>query len=139
MKPRRYAEIATVILLAQAAFAIVHRITGSEYGHFAHLQNVVVDVGLAVIWLAGALACAIRGSSMAAFLAVLVALAVTHIHGVMFSVAAPGKGYGVPFLVTSALLPLLLALSAPAWKRASTAAEGRSRSMWPALHRPRHA
>jgi hypothetical protein len=71
-------------------------------------------------------------------LTVLLTALVTHIHGIMFSVAAPGKGYGVPFLVASVVLPLLLALSAPAWRvrSAPSNVEHRQRD---ALLRTRHA
>jgi hypothetical protein len=115
MRPRRYAQLAAVIFLAQAMFAVVHRISGGEYGHFIHVQNVLVDLSLAVLWLGGAAGCLVR-RSMVAFFAVLLAALASYMHGIMFSVAAPGTGYGVPFLVASALLPLLVALSSPAWK-----------------------
>jgi hypothetical protein len=137
MKPRHYAQAAALVFLAGAVFAIVHRATGSEYRHFVHWQNVVVDVALAVIWLAGAVACLVR-RPMAAFFAVLVAALVTHLHGWMFSVSAPGTGYGVPFLLASVLVPYLLARSAPAWREVPAAGEERHGIHW-MLHRPRHA
>lgn len=137
MEAKRYAEVAAALFLAQAAFAIVHRISGAEYRHFVHLQNVIIDVGLATIWIAGAIACFTRRSK-AAFLAVIAAVLVTFMHGIMFSLAAPGKGYGVPFLVSSALLSLLLARSARAWSSAATPSAARQ-EIHAALPRPRHA
>jgi hypothetical protein len=139
MKPKHYAEIAAALFAAGAAFALIHRLSGGEYRHFVHTHNVIIDIGLFAIWTAGAVG-ALTRRSIGAFFAVIVAALVTHIHGLMFSVSWPGKGYGVPFLLASAVLPILLILSAPSWQKSAAReaeAEPEAARRTP-LWRPRH-
>jgi hypothetical protein len=137
MKPTHYGQIAAVIFAAEAAFAVTHRIVGGEYGRFTHTFNVSVDLVLAAIWLTAAVAVTVR-RTFAAFLAVLIGGLATHIHGILFSVASPGTGAGVPFLLASCILPLLAVRSAPAWSAASKEAE--ERRMHPtSMQRSSHA
>ncbi len=124
MKPTHYGQIAAVIFAAEGAFAVTHLIVGGKYDHFPHLLNVIVDVGLAAIWLAAAVAVTIR-HTLAAFLAVVVGGVATHLHGILFSTVSPGTGVGVPFLLASCILPVLAVRSAPAWTAAAREAEGR--------------
>lgn len=138
MKPAHHAEVAAIVFLGGVAFAVTHLVSGAHYGHFVHLHNVIIDVGLATIWSAAALASLVR-RTFASFLAVVAGTAVAHIHGFLFSVAAPGTGAGVPFLIASSvLLPLLFTWSAPAWRTAAAAPERRRVSAH-SLSRPSHA
>jgi hypothetical protein len=137
MKPQHAADVAALVFLAEAAFALIHRLSGFEYWGFTHLHNVVIDLGLAAIWLASAAAVTIRRSFPLFFVA-MVGAAVSLIHGLMFSIAARGTGFGVPFLAAAVLLGYLLKHSVPAWDTEIAApAEAPRRRWWPL--RPRHA
>jgi hypothetical protein len=138
MRPQRAAEVAALVFLAQAAFAVIHRLSGGEYRGFTHEHNVVIDLGLAAIWLSSVVAVTIRRSFPLFFVA-MVGAAVSLIHGLMFSVASHGKGFGVPFLVASVLLGYLLKHSVPAWDAPTAVpAEAPRVRSW-RLFRPRHA
>jgi hypothetical protein len=137
LKPQHAADIAALVFLAEAAFAVIHRLSGGEYWGFTHLHNVVIDLGLAAIWLSAAAAVTIRHSFPVFFVAI-VGGAVSLIHGLMFSVASRGTGFGVPFIVAAVLLGFLLTHSVPAWDTTTAApAEAHRRRRWHFW--PRHA
>jgi hypothetical protein len=115
MKPAHDAELVAALFAAGAFFAIIHLALGAPYEHSVHLYNVALDAGLAATWLCAAAGALVR-RTFASLLAVIVGTATAFLHGLLFSVAAPGTGDGVPFLVASAVIPLLLVRSAPAWR-----------------------
>jgi hypothetical protein len=138
MKPQHAAEGAALVFLAEATFAVVHRISGGEYGRFTHVHNVVIDIGLAAIWLGAAAAVMVRRGFPIFFLA-MVGAAVSLIHGLMFSVASPGTGVGIPFMVACVVIAFLLKRSVPAWDTTTAApVEAAHAPRWRFL-RPRHA
>jgi hypothetical protein len=115
MKPQHYAEVGALIFAAEATFAVVHRLTGGEYAGFVHLHNVIVDVGLATIWLIAATAMMVRRTFPLLFAVVLGAFA-SLVHGVQFSIASPGMWFGFPFMLAAGVLMAMLRKSMPAWK-----------------------
>ena len=117
MKSEHYAEIAAVVFAAEGAFAVIHRVTGGEYPHFEHVHNVAIDIALAAVWFAAAVAMLFRKSFPVLFLAGT-AIAVSLMHGLMMSVAFPGTAYGVPFMAAMVVLAMLLKRSLPAWDTA---------------------
>jgi hypothetical protein len=117
MRPARYAYVAGVLFAAEAAFAIVHRLAGGRYPGFTHTHDVVIDLGLAVIWSAAAVACLIH-RSWPAFVVAFVGSAVSVIHGVMFSVALTHRGpygVGIPFLIAATVQFYCAVHDAPAF------------------------
>lgn len=105
MKPATSARIAGGLFLAEALFAVLHRALGGEYKGFTHLHNVVVNLGLAVIWGGAAVMCALH-RTWPAFVWVLVATAASLVHGVMFSLATGFSGpigAGIPFLLAAGI------------------------------------
>jgi hypothetical protein len=137
MKPAHDAELAAVLFAAGASFAIIHLALGAHYEHSVHLYNVALDAGLAVTWSCAAAGTLVR-RTFASVLAAIVGAATAFLQGLLFSVAAPGTGDGVPFLVASAVIALLLVLSAPAWRVLSKKAAAKP-SRGASLPRPRHA
>ena len=114
MKPRHYAEIASLIFAGEATFAIVHRLMGAEYAGYVHGFNVATDVGLAVLWLAAATAAMLhRGSP--AFVLVAFAALTSFTHGMIFTIAS-ARGLGLPLVVAAVVLVPVLARSLPAWR-----------------------
>jgi hypothetical protein len=114
VKPQHYAEVASLILAAEATFAITHRLMGGEYRGYVHEFNVVIDVGLAALWLAAATAAMLHRSSSRAFVLVALATLVSFLHGMMFSIAS-ARGLGLPFVVAAVVLVVALKRSLPAW------------------------
>jgi hypothetical protein len=114
MQPRSYATVASVILLAEGTFAAVHRLLGGEYGQFAHIHNIIIDVAIMVIWFAAGFSAMFPGPSGTIYL-VMLGIAVSVIHGVLFCLST-GTAYGLPFLVAAAVLVWVLVRSAPAWR-----------------------
>jgi hypothetical protein len=138
MRPQLASTAAALVFVALAAFAIVHRAVGGNYWGVTPAGNVVVDVMLAVVWLAAAAAAVLRRGFPLYFLAMSGA-AVALIHGLMFSVVSRGTGAGVPFLVAAVAITLLLTRSRSAWDTDVTAhAEAPRPTRWRPLW-PRHA
>jgi hypothetical protein len=128
MTPRTSALVAAPLFAAEAAFAIVHRALGGEYLGFTHGHNVVIDLGLAVVWGGAAVACALH-RSWPAFMWMLVGSAVSLIHGVMFCVASGPHGpygLGIPFLVASGVQLFLWAHAGAAFLERPTPREHRT-------------
>jgi len=119
MKPHHYAEIAALVLGAEASFAVIHRVMGGEYAGYSHAYSVFVDVGLAALWLSGAAAAVVRRTAPAFFVVVLGVMA-SLTYGLMFLVASPGTGAGLPFLVAAAVIAVMLNLSKSAWRMGPT-------------------
>jgi hypothetical protein len=117
MSPIGYARTAGVLFAAEAVFPIVHRLTGSEYLGFTHLHNVVIDTGLAVVWITAAVVAFVRRPSNGpAFL--LAGASVSLMHEIMFSVATCDSGpigAGIPFLVVGGVQLYLIAHTFPAF------------------------
>lgn len=140
MRPVRYAYVAGVLFAAEAAFAIVHRLAGGRYAGFSHIHDVVIDLGLAVIWSAAALACLIH-RSWPAFVIAFVGSAVSVIHGVLFSIATTDHGpfgVGIPFLVAAAVQFYCAVHDAPAFLAAEEPSTAEPRRRF-AFLRPRQA
>ncbi|MCL2447445.1 MAG: hypothetical protein FWD17_00705 [Polyangiaceae bacterium] len=138
MKPRQVAEGAALVFLAQAVFAVVHLASGSKYWGVTHVFSLLIDVKLALIWLASAAAMMIR-RSFPLFFVSMAGAAASLMFGLFFSILERGRGYGVPFLLAGVLLAFLLKRSVPAWDApASAPAETRYRG-WPWHWRPRQA
>ncbi len=114
MKPRNYAVIAGVVLAAEAAFAVAHRLTRGEYGGFAPSFAVGWDAMLATIFIVGAVGAVAHRTFPAMFMVVLGALA-SLTHGCLFSVASPGTYAGVPFLLGAPVIIYALVKSLPSW------------------------
>jgi hypothetical protein len=125
---------------AEATFAVVHLATGARYFGFTHLHNVVIDVSLATIWTASALA-ALFHRSWAGFFTILVGASVSIVHGVMYSIALTQRGpFGVtvPFLLGAAVqfylavhaAPVFLQPPVPRAEAAPAPAWGRRRPAW---------
>jgi hypothetical protein len=117
MSPIGYARTAAGTFAAEAIFPIVHRLTGSAYNGFSHVHDVVIDTGLAVVWITAALVGFLRRPSNGpAFL--LAGASVSLIHGFMFSVATCDRGpigAGIPFLAAGAAQLYLIAHAFPAF------------------------
>ncbi len=145
MAPSAYARVAAGLFAAEAIFPIAHRLAGGDYRGFAHVHNVFIDTGLAVIWITAAVACLTRRSGLA-LVAVCVGGITSFIHGLMFSVATSSVGpYGVglPFLFAGVAQAYLTVQAIPAFRHASESREEREereerRDGAPVLA-PRHA
>jgi hypothetical protein len=144
VSPRGHARLLALTFAAEAAFAIVHRATGTAYPGFSHVHDVVVDTGLAVIWTSSAVAALVH-RGWPAFFMILVGATVSIIHGVNFSIALTQRGpfgVGVPVLVAAAVQFYLAVHAAPAFfearaPRAEQPAAAPWRPAW--LARIRHS
>ncbi|MGH7297465.1 MAG: hypothetical protein ACRELB_21190 [Polyangiaceae bacterium] len=119
MKPRHYADVAAAVLVIEAAFAVTHCLTGGQYGGCTRSYSIVMDVGFAAVWLAAAVATVVRRSFPALFLATAGAGA-SLMMAFLFSVAAPGTGAGLPFLLATGVVAAALVLALPGWHAAET-------------------
>lgn len=120
MTPSVSARFAAALFAAEAIFPIAHRIAGADYRGFAHVHNVFVDTGLAVIWITAAVACLTRRSGLA-LVAVCIGGIASFVHGLMFSVANSSVGpYGVglPFLFAGVAQAYLTVHAIPAFRHA---------------------
>jgi hypothetical protein len=111
MRPKTYARFAGVIFAAEAAFVFVHRAVGARYPTFSFGHDVVVDVGLGVIWSLAAISMFVPHRRSLAI--AVPAMFLSIVHGILFCVAT-GTPVGVPFLVAAAVLAFLLRQGAPA-------------------------
>jgi hypothetical protein len=134
-RTEHYADLAAVIFALQGIFAVLHRVLGGEYKGFSHGYNVVIDLGLAVLWFGGTIACLRRRSNLAWTVATLASLA-SLIQGVMFSVSS-ARGYGLPFMLAFFVTALCLARSLPLWRVETVSAE--RYHLWMRIRPPRHA
>jgi hypothetical protein len=143
VKPATFGRLAAGSFAAEALFPIIHRAVGGRYFGFSHVHDVAVDLGLAVTWIASAVAGFVQRPPNA-FFVMLSGTAVTLIHFVMFSVATGDHGpYGVslPWLALFPLQAYFVVRSAPAFfERAAEPAaeperarEEEATSRWPSL------
>ncbi len=140
-RPSTYALYAAALFALQALFPIVHRLAGGQYHGYTHAFSAVVDVVLAALWIAAAVAGVVRRSGLA--LAVMcVAAAATHVHGFLLSVSTSSHGpygVGIPFLVASGLEAFFLAQATPAFRREAADEPSALDRLRGALHRRAHA
>jgi hypothetical protein len=125
MTPSSYARAAAVLFAVEAIFPIAHRLAGAEYRGLTHTFTVVVDVGIAIVWIAAAIAGFLQRSSFGLSV-MFVGAAVSLIHGFNFSVATSSVGpygVGIPFVLVAAVQTYLTVLGAPAF-RPTAIAEG---------------
>ncbi len=118
MSPSTSARVASVLFAAQATFAIVHPATGGEYRGCTHVHNVVVDLGLAAIWLAATFAGLVQRSGLALAVMCVGAMA-SLIHGINFSVILSSVGpygVGIPFVLAAMAETYLIVQAAPAFR-----------------------
>src|ERR1700722_19855812 len=92
VKPHHYAEIASLILAAEATFVIGHRLMGHGYHVYVHEFSVAIDVGHGILWFAAATA-AMLHRGFPAFALVALAALETLLYGTMFSIAS-ARGLG---------------------------------------------
>lgn len=118
MKPSTHARIAAAIFAAQACFPILHRATGGRYAGFTFVHDVIVDTGLAAIWLAAVLAGVMHRPPRAWFV-LIAGMGLSVIHGIMYSIATSvdgPRGAGIPFLVAAVVEGYFVANAAPAFR-----------------------
>lgn len=109
--------MAALLFAVQTLFPIVHRAVGARYMGFTHLYTVAIDIGLALIWGASAIAGLIQRPRHA-FFVMLAGTAVTFIHFLMFSVitgAHGPRGASLPWLVAFAVQAYWTVRAAPAF------------------------
>ena len=118
--PSIYSWVASATFAAEAVFAIVHRATGAEYPGFAHVHNVVIDLGLAAIWLIAAFVALLRRPTGAlAFL--LAGAATSFLHFLLFTIASTARSpsiVGLPFLAAALVQFIYTAHAFPEFTRA---------------------
>jgi hypothetical protein len=139
MSPSAYARVASGLFAAEAIFPIAHRFAGADYRGFAHVHNVVVDSGLAIVWITAAVAGLTRRSGLA-LAAMCIGALLSLVHGLMFSVATSSVGpYGVglPFLFAAIAQTYLIVQAAPAFRHAPEEPREPSPAPSPAPHHAR--
>jgi hypothetical protein len=103
MSPKHYALLAFVLFAAEAVFAIVHLALGAHYPHFVHVNNVLTDVVLIVVWSAAAVASLTPQTWPAPFL-MLCGAALSAVQGFMYTVSTNDvgpTGAGLPFFAAA--------------------------------------
>jgi hypothetical protein len=118
MSPSTSARIASALFAAEAMFAVVHLLVGGGYRGVVHSFGVLVDCGLAAIWIAATVAGLVQRSGLA-LATMWVGAAVSLTHGFLFSVATSSVGpYGVglPFVFAAVAQAYLIAQAAPAFR-----------------------
>jgi hypothetical protein len=131
MTPRRYGDLAVVVLAAGAAYAVVHRLVGGSFWRFTPGFNVAFDVIVAVLCIAAAVAASLRRSFFGLFVAMNGAATLLMV-GFVLSVVAYGTGLGVPFMAAGVLAGIALKRATPAWDAATDEAhEAHEPSHWP--------
>jgi hypothetical protein len=126
--------VAAATFAVEALFPIIHRAVGAGYAGFTHVHDVVVDLLLAMAWLASAVAGLLQRPPRA-FFVMLWGTAVTFIHFIMYSVSTGDHGpYGVslPWLALFPIQAVLVVRSAPAFfeRAAETARETEPTGRW---------
>jgi hypothetical protein len=115
VKPFTFGRLAAATFAAEALFPIIHRAVGARYHGFTHIHDVVVDFGLAAVWLASALAGAL-GRPPRAFFVMLAGASLSFIHFIMFSISLSNhgpRGASLPWLVLFPIQMYLVVRSAP--------------------------
>jgi hypothetical protein len=105
MSPKRYGQLAAVLFAAEAIFAIVHLALGAKYPHFTHSNNVVIDLLLAIVWTAAAVASLMPQTWPAPFV-MMCGAALSAMQGFMFTVSTNDVGpvgVGLPFFAAAAV------------------------------------
>jgi len=111
MTAKTWAKVLPSLFVAEAVYAVIHRATGGEYGTFTHAHNAVIDVALATIWSAAALAVALRTFTLPLG---IIGTTASVIHGTLFCLASSSPD-GLPFLAAGPLILVALIRSAPVW------------------------
>ncbi|MFO0664004.1 MAG: hypothetical protein U0174_08635 [Polyangiaceae bacterium] len=114
MKPHHYTLIAAFILATEGAFSIVRLLTRMEYPTIAPVAGAVVDIGLASLWVTGAVAALVH-RTLFAFFVVMAGAFMSLVHAAMFSIVSPSTGAGVPFLVGALAVAFCLKRSVKGW------------------------
>jgi hypothetical protein len=120
MSPSTSARIASALFAAEAVFAVVHLLVGGGYRGYVHSFGVIVDCGLAAIWIAATVAGVVQRSGLA-LATMWVGAAVSIVHGFLFSVQTSSVGpYGVglPFVFAAGAQAYLIAQATPAFRHA---------------------
>jgi hypothetical protein len=105
MSPKRYAQAAAVLFAAEAVFAILHLALGGRYPTFTHASSIVIDVVLALVWIAAAVASLTPQTWPAPFL-MMFGASVSAMHGFVYTVSTNDSGplgVGLPFLAAAAV------------------------------------
>jgi hypothetical protein len=111
------------LFAAQAAFAVLHRLFGTDYVRFTHAYNVAGELALACIWTAAAIA-ALVGRGGPAFIAVCLGAGASLTHGLMIlagTTSSMGTAHwlGVLFLLAAAIEAVLIVGAVPAFHHAA--------------------
>jgi hypothetical protein len=120
MKASTSARATVPLFAAQAIFAVLHRLFGTDYVRFTHAYNVAGELALACIWIAAAIA-ALVGRGGPAFIVVCLGATASFVHGLMVltgTTASMGGVHwvGILFLLAGAVEAFLAVRAVPAFR-----------------------
>jgi hypothetical protein len=118
MTPRRYGDIAALLLVAAAAYAVVHLLVGARFWQFSPWFNVAFDLVFAIACIAAAVAIEMRRTFLGLFVAMGGAATLLMV-GLTYSVISHGTGLGVPFMAAAVAVAFALKRTTPAWDEAT--------------------